>query len=411
MQMISCLKNENKQVLGERRLLDKLIWLLVVALISSFYINAMIAHGRYILLAISITIFILLIISNKGLSLYVDNYQKFTVVFCIYCLLSSFWSIQPSDAIKKSKTIFEIIICFYPLYIYFKKKPQIDPFLKAIMCAGYIVSLYTFYYYGFNNIINFITNSKRLNNDFNNVNIIGMLLSISVVITFYYLITQKFSLYMLLTIPELLIIAATESRKAFVLLVLGIIMVFLFIYQNKLKGKNLLKTILYIFITLLIVIYLEDLGIFSGVLDRMQGLFGLITGKGEIDLSAKRRGDLINLGLNIFINNPILGIGIGNPHIIVNRYFDKDYYLHNNYVELLAGGGIVGFLIYYSMHFYLLYSFLKRSKMNYYGDKIIIILILLQLIMDFGVVSYYDKITYIYLMLYFLQLEKIEKRQ
>lgn len=122
MQMISCLKNENKQVLGERRLLDKLIWLLVVALISSFYINAMITHGRYILLAISITIFILLIISNKGLSLYVDNYQKFTVVFCIYCLLSSFWSIQPSDAIKKSKTIFEIIICFYPLYIYFKKK-------------------------------------------------------------------------------------------------------------------------------------------------------------------------------------------------------------------------------------------------------------------------------------------------
>ena len=84
-----------------------------------------------------------------------------------------------------------------------------------------------------------------------------------------------------------------------------------------------------------------------------------------------------------------------------------DAYLHNNYIELLAGGGIIGAAVYYSMYVYLLTKTwkLRLYKNDEYGICLIVMLLLL--IVDWGSVSCYSKSTYFYFMLFNLQVKNL----
>ena len=105
------------------------------------------------------------------------------------------------------------------------------------------------------------------------------------------------------------------------------------------------------------------------------------------------REELIRLTWNIFIDNPIFGIGLENSRLI------NPTYSHNTYVEILAGGGTVLFISFITFIIYELMYLMKK--------KISILLILI-----FGCIIYisnalriYDNIFYVFL-LYILVLSK-----
>ena len=145
------------------------------------------------------------------------------------------------------------------------------------------------------------------------------------------------------------------------------------------------------------------------IMKRLKEILEMLAGTGtRADNSAWLRFAYINLGIDLFKKNPLLGIGIGNANIYTQLYYHHNHYLHNNYIELLACGGIVGFVIYYSMHLYLLINYFKYRKYRDRDYDICLILLLLNLIVDCGVVSYYDKVNYLFL---FLLWQKIKSMQ
>lgn len=136
-----------------------------------------------------------------------------------------------------------------------------------------------------------------------------------------------------------------------------------------------------------------------GVLNkRMAGLLALFEGTGAIDHSTWLRQQYIKIGLEQFLETPFLGIGIDNARLLLMQHFGYTTYLHNNYVELLASVGLAGTGLFYSIYGYLLNKL--RKNWRYYGSEAIaaLILILIQLAMDFALVSYYSKTTFFYLM-------------
>ena len=148
--------------------------------------------------------------------------------------------------------------------------------------------------------------------------------------------------------------------------------------------------------------------IFSGVLERMEGLWNGLSGNGAIDYSTYVRNRMALVGLEQFKETPILGMGMGNTHYLSQAEVGLDTYLHNNFVELLAGGGIIGFAIYYSIYIFLFKNFwcYRRYKDNEYGICLVMMIVLF--LMDFGRVSYFSKIQYIYIMLFFLETLKLK---
>lgn len=383
---------------------DKIIWFLTTVLFSSFIILDTNEYISYILLGVTGLIFLIIAFGRQfKFPLVIDRFQIAILAFAIYCALSSIWARNSSAAIEKAVTIFEIMVCMTVLYCHYSRKDSVYELLECVRWAGYIVTIYALYSYGIDTIRSTLASEGRVGNSFANINSIAIITAISLILSFFKLFYYKFSWSMIFAIPEIIMIAASGSRKSLMIAGIGIVLVLLFRYTN----RNIIKTLVrYIFIAVILILVLRfflSLDMFAGINERMEGLIAMFTGTGDVDHSALLRQQYVLAGLAQFKETPILGIGISNSGYILMAAFGRDTYLHNNFIELLACGGIIGFGIYYSMILWPLY---KIWKYRTWGDSCtvaVIILIIILLVMDYGMVSYYSKSTYFYLMIYYLQ--------
>lgn len=74
------------------------------------------------------------------------------------------------------------------------------------------------------------------------------------------------------------------------------------------------------------------------------------------------RSRMIETALYIFQKNPIYGCGM--DFFKGSLQSELGYYSHNNFLELLSGGGIVGFVIYYSKYILLLIQEIVRVRIT-----------------------------------------------
>ena len=340
-------------------------------------------------------------------------FQYFMAAFTVYAFLSSVWAISASDSLIMSRTLVRILLCFTLIYLYYIRQRDISRLLSAVMWAGYIVAVYSILFYGLGTVLEATTGANtRLNSEYSNVNSIGMACALSCLIQFYYLIYRKARLWnAVFAIPAVLMMAATQSRKAIVFLIVGILA--LFVLKNS-DNKNFIKGFFRIMCGLagIIVVFavLSQLEIFSGITQRLTSFLNMFTGDGTVDSSTLKRNDMVSLGLTWWKKHPLLGIGIANPHIIVAQELGTDAYLHNNFVELLCGGGIIAFVLYYSMYVYLFINLWRYRRVNKELFCIGFVWLLLMLAMDYAMVSYYSKSQWFYLMIQFINVECLKRR-
>lgn len=104
----------------------------------------------------------------------------------------------------------------------------------------------------------------------------------------------------------------------------------------------------------------------------------------NIDHSMHGRAVLRELAWDTFMKYPILGIGY------YNFQFTNSYglYAHNNYLEILANLGIVGFVTYYSMYFRVLFECIKNNKRGLLY-KFIIVFVGLLIVMEYAQVTFF----------------------
>ncbi|MDU6807960.1 MAG: O-antigen ligase family protein [Clostridium sp.] len=396
------------------RLSEKIIWCMTVFLFASFYLFEMNVFGSIILFAITIGIFLISLYQTSGKIYF--KLEKFHIIianFAVFCIISSIWAWNKSYAIEKGITIFEILICMSIIYSHYSKMNSLKPLIDSVMWAGFIVVIYSVLFYGMNTIISALTTGNRLGNSFSNINSIGMISALAVMISLFnsIYIEKKIKFHNFLIIPSILIIASSGSRKSLVFLILGIVAIILFKFIDKQIIVSLIKMVFIGVIMLFLIKYILSLPMFSMINERMDGLIALVTGKGEIDHSSWLRKEYINTGMNQFYKTPLIGIGMGNARILISNYYGHNAYVHNNFVELLTNGGIIGFISYYAIHMYILVSLIKRGiKKNPYNFICFLITGLL-LVMDYGAVSYYSKSTYFYFMFIFLQLKYCDKNK
>ena len=79
---------------------------------------------------------------------------------------------------------------------------------------------------------------------------------------------------------------------------------------------------------------------------------GLFKG-GTTDQSFNQRQAMIDRGWKWFLKKPFLGYGLSNFSVLHRELFGWETYAHNNFIEILVSGGIVGFALYYSIYVYI----------------------------------------------------------
>ena len=397
---------QKKITIPRLKMSDIIMFLDVIALLFCIIILETKSYGRYIFLALSLLAYVVCLAQTRGkMKMPVSEHQLHFLTMIFAALLSSLWAIDRSDPIQKAVSLIEILICFYGFFYYFYTTGKLSLLLKAVKWAGFFIGIYALIFYGYDTMVEAAASSGlHIDNEFSNINTISNTVATSCLLEFYDLMNKKDRLLVLFYIPSAVVIFACQSRKTFLFLFFGILG--LIVLQH--RGKwNILKIAAGLTAFIIIFIILSNVKAFSGMFERMQALLNMFKGEGEVDSSALTRRALVRIGFQSWLQDPIGGIGIGCSHYLAAAYAGHDYYLHNNYVEMLSGGGIIGFAAYYWFHIYLLYKIIKARKNDASLFSLALVWMLLILMLDYGMVSYYSKTQWFTLMTVYLIYQKM----
>ncbi len=396
---------ENKSYIAPR--------ILAILLFSSFFVLFDWSYSSITILLIAFLAAVSMMMERGGwLTIRLTFFHVWMLLLASYCLFSSVWAWDTANALTKGKTVFSMFICFSLAYLCYQEFDSVDALLKAILWGGNIVMLIVIGTYGVREMFRLLEFGDRLSEQFYlNSNTVGVLCAMSVMINFYYLIRDKrirwWSLFLIL---GLAMISVTGSRQALAVAAGGLVF---FCFLAMIRGKSPAEVAILILIgfgfLILALVLFSRLSVFSGIYKRMLSLFSAVTGVGKTDRSATTRLALIDVGIEQFKRTPILGVGMGSGHLVAWKYLQRFYYLHNNFVEILSGGGIVGFLIYYSIYIYLVVNMILYRRFASLETAVCATLLVMALIEDYASVTYYGKETYFYLMLGMLSVEKLRR--
>ena len=320
-------------------------------------------------------------------------------LFVLFCICSCLWAVDLSESLSSSFTMVQIFVLISLMYEYIASEKKINYFLFVLSIAGTIFAIYTVAYFGLEEYIAGIEDGLRVGSEINNLNAIGMMCVGTCILNIWQMFFEKKYYHIVFAVICFFVALGSGSRTAIVGLVFAI--VFLFVLKGNSYKK--IKSILQLAIIIVVLYAILKLPAFESFMLRIEQMINGFFGKGEVDNSSTVRLKMIRVGFESFLENPILGIGIGNSHIITAEHFGGwETYLHNNYVELLATTGIVGTIIYYMLF---IIPAVKMIKPALAQNKLAIlseVVLAVNLVFHIGTVDYYNKVSYLYLLLVWL---------
>lgn len=395
------------------RAIDILTLLLYVSL---FMISSESFNGAIISLGAAVASALIVAIdafyNNFTIKFKITVMHIWIIIFAAFCYFSAVWAEVPNLAIDKGTSIVKNGICVFLIYIYYQKCDSIKHLLKTMMYGGYALIVLSVCFVGLDSIAKLINSSTRMEGEFLNQNTLGMLAALTIIINIYFIIYyREEKIGLPFAALSLIVLAAAGSRKSILELVFGVLLLLLLKNYNKKKiFQSALKIVIVLLVFAILVAILSELPMFDFIKLRLENLIHQLTGSGHTDRSIRNRALLDVLGWQIFTDNPILGVGMDCARIPVRQITGIDYYLHNNYLELLADGGVVGFILYFSFYVIIIHRFWKYRKFRDAEYDICLVIMIIQLVIQFAYVAYYGRETYFYNMLFFLETEIISRK-
>lgn len=346
---------------------------------------------------------------------YSKAYVTWMAAVLAFFAISTTWALDVKLSLWGLRQVIVIFIGMLATYSYLKSDPDSIKNILVVFLAESIV-LIVFIIINLDQIEMGIRLGKQFGDEESqkvNSNVIGMNFCYALYVVFVLLGQSNKSFW-----KRVLVIAAsvfliylilfTGSRKALLMIAIPLL-VFPLLQKNKSKG-----TVFLVAVAGLLIIgsnLIMDIPIFYDVIgSRVEDGIAILTGReqGTEDVS---RIFLAQYGLEWFKENPSFGYGINCFRVLSNKtsmFAGYNFYAHNNYVELLVDVGLIGFLIYYSCFFFF-WKNLKRHFMDIRLNKWIASLIIIHLVLDMAMVSYYSFTSNLILCLCFYAVEITRK--
>lgn len=330
------------------------------------------------------------VVNDCKISLEINLFKTWLISFVGMCFISTIYALDRSISFNSIKTLVVLCVVLFLVDGQINSEGELEKYMKLFLISLFIMMIYVF--------INVDLNSFQLaqhgeaNTGLWNGNDIGMKCALYIILMLYFLSNNKkiilrIVLLMSMSIPFILLYY-TASRKAFLMVVLGISLFYYLKHPNK-KIRNLLIICLGIYIAYTVMINNEDL--YNAIGWRIEGALALFNKSGKADSSALLRAKYIDVGINAWKKSAVLGYGIDNFRIINLEETGHFTYSHNNFIEILVGVGGMGFIIYYSYYIKLLYEYIRIYFKNCATQLLNVstICFVLMFVMQFAVVSYY----------------------
>ena len=358
-------------------------------------------YNRLSLISQVLAIFLILINyirTNGGKIWKMDlRYAGFKVVFLLFCIASTFWSDNPANY-SFFLSLFLRIVTGLSVIIYISDEAHLIKIIKYIIIAAIILCVRMIFVVPLSAWGNERVGVYLSHNESNSYGYTGITYVLGFAISILMADTNaiknkklKYFLVIVFTFFSLM----SGSKKQILFLIITIIM--LTYYKSK-NGVQLIKNAfisILIFIGILMLIFYNN-SLYNAIGKRVASFLSYSVEDISVDTDASTltRSYLLKSATSVFLENPIVGVGIDgfkytNPNLMI--------WAENNFLELLADVGIIGFSIYYSLYSYIFVKTLKRIKYRNFKDIMIMIVLMCFIMVDFSMVSYSSSTLQFYL--------------
>lgn len=372
-----------------------LIWLVYVFYLFTIIIFGDRAGYHYYSNLTFIALIALMIFFIVRKSLIVPVRLFIFLPFVLYSFLSLLWSYVPDSTLERSITLLRLFVLFVVMSFYLYLSNETYKFIIGIAVSSIFILVYVLAFYGYFGLSQMMNSGLRVGGEFVNSNTLAIYLSLAVVVFYYQFLKNHKWYYLLFVILLVLIIASTGSKKGIIDLVVGFILITGFNQSNSDKTKMVFRIAVILSFVGFVFSILWQTSMFSTVRTRFEDMFGMLLGTGNsIDYSTLERQVFIEAGFRQFFETPFLGIGIGSTSYITKSVVGQNTYLHNEYVELLASGGLFGSFLYFVPILLLLkwnYKYRRTSSVA----LLVTVTLIIFFVNGWAAVQYFSKISYV----------------
>ena len=348
--------------------------------------------------AIAIVVFFgYMLLLSLGYGINTKNTLQYVwaIGFFVFCQFSKRWSVMPDAADEVLNNVQWSLLLSVAIvnYIIVYKLDAFD-IIKRMLFVALVF------------LVNVVLNGQYNGGRFTvtiagyalNENVFGLIAVGLACYMLYWLKKQKKKSTLLIILLGVLALLAliSGSRKVLISLVAYVIIFLMYEYPPADFIKQFVRPFVVVAIAgvaFLCVMNIEVLYNSIGV--RIESLFDAMSGNLAVDSSAYTRIRMIEKAYEIFRENPWIGRGINT----FAHTAGFGAYAHNNYMELLANMGLMGFLIYYVPLFMYLRKAFVSWKCGYAHSVLPLAIIGLTLVNDFGAVSYASMVMQAFLAL------------
>lgn len=371
---------------------SKIVDFLLLIYIISIFVFAdrpeTVLISRVIFIFLAAFLFMQIIKTNK---LRIGSHIMAYTGFVLWNALGLYWAIDPQMATDKLFTLLQLLVMMSLVFNHLDTDEKVHRILKMITVSSLTMYLAIYLFEGKAVFIQILTTGDniRLGAEVNQENTMGLIASISTIISYYYLFFEKKKIYLLTTIISFIFAMLSGSRKSVLMISVALFSLYIF-GKYKHKYWKILTGALVLIGTVYVIV---SSPMFAVILKRTDTFLALITGEGKIDQSTQLRSLMIIGGWREFLLRPLNGYGLAGTNYICQKYTGMFTYLHCNYIELLVASGIVGFSIYYS--FYITFL-IKLFKLRSNSIALLLFSLMFAItVSDFTEVTYFSKLIQI----------------
>ncbi len=328
-------------------------------------------------------------------SVFIAAYFLLTLYFQARLMLGD--SIAPIASAAYISTMLKCLIymLFAYQYLYQRTFQEISNLFTVL---GLSVSIYLL-------LINRTLSGTRFAGSSLNANSVGMLCALAIVCICYRILSKDHCNLPVqiaaITVLSMVVILS-GSRKALLLMIAPIAVYYVF-RKNK---KIFFRILLVLGITVLTVLLLINIPyLYDSVGYRLESLASWVLTGETTEGSINSRVKYINIGLEFFLQKPWTGFGAAAFSSLPGTY---NTYSHNNFIELMVSGGIPAVILFYFPFAVLLHR-MQQVKRNDNTFVFLSILLLCQLVLHMGLVTYYTRRElFVYLFLFAVTAKKMD---
>lgn len=381
--------------------LDTVVDVSFFLLICSLFINGAITEGRNyfyyaaFFLFFGVTFIKILMRLKSAETVVLPTFTLWYGGFLVLSLTSMLWATYPDNCMLVISRLIQSTIITFCMAQNYATRSGLLKCINSFAAAGAFAVIYFFartpvsqWFSGF-----FGASVAKLN-----ANTVGMVLTLCVLISFYFALYCKSKFYTVIFLIELFAIILTSSRKSLIASIIGIMMLIIMRSRRRAIIGRIFMSMALLALVYFIIMTVPEL--YSAIGVRFQSMFSHLANEGN-DYSLTLRQSFIHNAQDMFFEKPLLGYGINNFIVQMSFRDGVANYAHNNYYEILADLGIVGFAVFYGYYFYMLFTLVKKWRSSDSSlAKLMLTLIAVIMICEYGLVTYYA--IYIHVVLCFV---------